>query len=454
MKLDELLRQVDQNQDELVALEQALVRIPSVNTGVMPTGNETPVCELAAATLAQAGIDSKILESAPGRGNLAARLPGSRGSPKLLFMAHTDVVPVENESEWEHPPFGGEIHNGRVYGRGSHDMKGMLASEIMAMLILQRAGVHLAGDLMLAACADEEAGGAYGAGWLAKTNPELVQADFAVNEGGGVPVKTAKGLVYFMNAGEKGRYEVHITVEGRSWHASQPWRADNPLFKVATVLQRIRDYKPQIDTSAPLFAHLQELYNLPKQVSNDTVDEMLDVIAAGDPSESATLKALSRLTLVPTMISGGVKSNSIAERITLTCDIRCMPSQDTAYVQGELERVLDGIPGVSFELIRTAVPSASRADLPFADAVRRATATAIGRDDFAWLPGLTAGFTDSRLVRPLGNIVYDFCPAHPDVDGGLYGAHNKNESQDIASLVTQTRMLVALAWDVLGVRGE
>jgi acetylornithine deacetylase/succinyl-diaminopimelate desuccinylase-like protein len=449
MNLDELLRQVDQHQDELVALEQALVRIPSINTGVMPTGNETPVCELVAKKLAEAGIDSQILESAPGRGNLAARLPGSLSSPKLLFMAHTDVVPVENESDWQYPPFGGEVHNGRVHGRGSHDMKGILASEIMAMLILKRSGTRLAGDLMLAACADEEAGGTYGAGWLAKTNPELVQADFAINEGGGTPVKTAKGLVYFLTLGEKGRYEVHITVEGRSWHASQPWRADNPLFKVATVLQRIRDYRPQIDTSAPLFAHLQELYNLPQQVSNENVDEMLDILAARDPSESASLKALSRMTLVPTMISGGVKSNSIAERIMLTCDIRCMPSQDTGYVQGELQRLLDGIPGVSFELIRTAIPSASRGDIPFADAVRRATARAIGRDDFAWVPGLTAGFTDSRLVRPLGNIVYDFCPSQPDVDGSLYGAHNRNESQDIASLLTQTRMLVALAWDVL-----
>ena len=450
MHPDDLLQHVDRCQDELVAFLQQLVRIPSVNSGVMPTGNETPVCELVERKLGADGIAAQIIESAPGRGNLVARLPGGKGSPRLLYMSHTDVVPVENENEWEHPPFAGEVHNGRVYGRGSHDMKGTLAAQVMAMLILKRSGAKLSGDLMLAACADEEAGGAYGAGWLAKTHPELIQADVAINEGGGTPVKTAAGLAYFLNTGEKGRYEVHITASGRSFHASQPWLADNPLYKVQDILKRVHDYQPEIDTSHPMFTHLQGLLGLSEPISNQNVDKLSAALAATDPSRSSMLKACSRLTLVPTMISGGVKSNSIAERVTLVCDIRSMPSQDTGYVQRELARILDRLPGVSFELIRTAVPSASPANTPFAEAVRRATAQAIGRDDFAWAPGLTAGFTDSRLVRPLGTIVYNFAPAHPDADPNLYGAHNKNESQDIASLLVQTRMFVALAWETLG----
>jgi len=450
MKLDALFAEADRCQNEIVTFLQELVRVPSVNTGVMPTGNETPVCQLIEKKLAADRIEAQIIESAPGRGNLTARLPGSKGSPRLLYMAHTDVVPVENEGDWLFPAFSGMLHNGRVYGRGAHDMKGTLAAEIMAMLILKRAGAKLAGDLMLAACADEEAGGAYGAGWLAKTNPELLQADYAINEGGGTPLKTPKGLAYFLNTGEKGRYEVHITAAGRSFHASEPWMADNPLYTMQAVLKRIQDYQPDIDTSHPMFAHLPALLGLPEPITNDNVDRLSDAIGAASPSRRSMMRARSRLTLVPTMISGGVKSNSIAERITLVCDIRSMPSQDTGYVQRELERLLSGLPGVSFELIRTAVPSASPADTPFADAVRRATALAIGRDDFAWAPGLTAGFTDSRLVRPLGVTVYDFAPAHPDADPNLYGAHNQNESQDVASLLVQTRMFLALAWDVLG----
>ncbi len=449
MHLDEPLAQVDHSQDEIVSLLQDLVRIPSVNTGVMPTGNESPVCACIANKLAADGIAAQTLESAPGRGNLTARLPGSKGSPRLLFMAHTDVVPVENENEWDHPPFGGEVHNGRVYGRGSHDMKGTLAAEIMAMLILKRAGARLAGDLLLAACADEEAGGVYGAGWLARTHPELIQADVAINEGGGTPIKTANGLAYFMNTGEKGRFEVHVTASGRSFHAALPWLADNPLYKMQAVLKRIQDYQPEIDTSHPLFTHLQDLLNLPEPITNGNVDALSAALTAANQSESVMLKACSRLTLTPTMIRGGVKSNSIAERITLVCDIRSMPSQDTSYVRNELSRLFDGLPDVSWELMQTAAPSASPPDHPFAAAVRRATAQAIGRADFAWAPGLTTGFTDSRLVRPLGAIVYDFAPAHPDADAKLYGAHNKNESQDIASLLVQTRMFVALAWETL-----
>ncbi len=450
MTLDALFADADRCESELVSLLQTLVRIPSINTGVMPTGNETPVCEAIAKKLAADGIPAQIIESAPGRGNLAARLPGSKGSPRLLYMAHTDVVPVENEGDWLFPAFSGMLHNGRVYGRGAHDMKGTLAAEIMAMLLLKRAGVSLSGDLMLAACADEEAGGSYGAGWLAKTNPELLLADFALNEGGGTPLKTARGLAYLLNTGEKGRYEVHITASGRSFHASEPWMADNPLYTMQSVLKRIQDYRPEIDTSHPMFAHLPALLGLPEPITNDNVDRLSDTLGATSPSRRSMLRARSRLTLVPTMISGGVKSNSIPERITLTCDIRSMPSQDTGYVQREVARLLEGLPGVSFELVRTAAPSASPADTPFAEAVRRATARAIGRDDFAWAPGLTAGFTDSRLVRPLGTIVYDFAPAHPDTDPNLYGAHNQNESQDVASLMVQLRMFLALAWDVLG----
>ncbi len=449
MPLDDLLSMVDQYQDELVSLLQALVRVPSINTGVMPTGNETPACELIARKLAADGIDSQTIESALGRGNLVARLQGSAGSPRLMLMAHTDVVPVESESEWERPPFGGEIHNGRVYGRGANDMKGMLACEVMAMLILKRAGVKLAGDLILAACADEEAGGAYGFGWLAKTHPELIQADFALNEGGGAPVKTPKGLAYFYNTGEKGRYEVHITVSGRAFHAATPWRADNPLYKAPEILRRIQTYVPEINTSSPLFAHLHQALDLPEPITDQNIDALAATIAQSRPSQSAMLKAASRMTLTPTMINAGVKSNSIAERVTITCDIRTLPHQDTGYVQRELGRILEGLPDVSWDLVRTAVPSASPADHPFAGALQQATAVTLGRSDFSWLPGLTVGFTDARLVRPLGTVVYGFSPGHPDADPNLYGAHNKNESQDIASLRISTRMMVALAWEML-----
>ena len=115
--LQELFAQVDAMQDEIIALERALVQIPSVNTGFMPTGDETPVCELARDFLAEDGINSEILESAPNRGNLIARMEGPLGTSRLMFMSHTDVVPVEDESKWRFPPFSATIHEGRIFGR-------------------------------------------------------------------------------------------------------------------------------------------------------------------------------------------------------------------------------------------------------------------------------------------------------------------------------------------------
>ena len=251
--LTQLLQTVDEEEEEIIQLLCDLINFPTINSGVMPTGDELPLCEFLKERLAREGIPSTILPSADNRANLVARLDGYADGPSLLFMAHTDVVPVEDEAEWTRPPFQGTVAEGRVWGRGAADMKGMLAAEIMAMIILKRAGLKLQGDLILAAGADEETGGEYGFGWLAAHAPETIRADFAVNEGGGAPVATDHGLVYIINVGEKGRLEVKITVPGKSGHAAAPWRSDNALFKLSEIIKRLEEYQPEIDVSHPVF---------------------------------------------------------------------------------------------------------------------------------------------------------------------------------------------------------
>ena len=168
----QLLEQVDESKNELIELEQALVRIPSINTGVMPTGNETKVCKFISEWLSRDGINSEILEKTPGRGNIIARIEGTSGEAGLMFMSHTDVVPVEEESKWRFPPFSATISNGRIYGRGAADCKGLLAAQMMAMRTLKRNIPALKNGLILASGAYEEHGGRYGFAWLAKTYPE------------------------------------------------------------------------------------------------------------------------------------------------------------------------------------------------------------------------------------------------------------------------------------------
>ena len=117
--LESLLNEVDGCVDEIVQLEQDLVRIPSVNTGFMPTGDETPVAEYCRDWLSREGIESKIMARDPERGNIIAVMPGEEPRTRLMFMSHTDVVPVEDETKWNWEPFAAEISAGRVYGRGS-----------------------------------------------------------------------------------------------------------------------------------------------------------------------------------------------------------------------------------------------------------------------------------------------------------------------------------------------
>ena len=212
--LDDLLGQVDAVYDDIIRLEQDLVRIPSVNTGFMPTGGETEVCDFVREWLAGDGIECLVLERVPGRGNLIANLEGASGRPGLMFMSHTDVVPVEDETKWRFPPFGATISGGRIYGRGASDCKGLLTAHLIAMRVLKRSGVRLRDGLILASGADEEHGGRYGFGWLAEHHPEKITAPFAVNEGGGTPLEAAGGLAYGLGVGEKGRLQVEIDFKG------------------------------------------------------------------------------------------------------------------------------------------------------------------------------------------------------------------------------------------------
>src|SRR5262249_24217898 len=154
---------------------------------------------------------------------LIAHLRGRDGSPALHYMSHLDAVPVEDESQWRYPPFGAEIHDGKIWGRGSSDAKSCVSTGAMAMILLKRSGVPLRGALVLSAGADEETGGKYGYGWLAANKAAEMRADWALNEGGGGGSHTPNGLFYTLCTGEKGRLEVVFRVQGKSGHAARPW---------------------------------------------------------------------------------------------------------------------------------------------------------------------------------------------------------------------------------------
>jgi len=449
--LQHLLDQVESVTKEIVELEQALVQIPSVNTGLMPTGGETAVAEFTKTWLEGEGFNSQILSRDPDRGNIISVYPGDDDNTRLMLMSHSDVVPVENEAKWKYEPFAGEISEGRVYGRGASDCKALLTCQLMAMAIMKRSGTRLDRGFRLVSGADEEHGGRWGFGWLAENHPEFLKSEFAVNEGGGTPVEIGTTLTYLLGTGEKGRMELHITLRGESAHASVPWTGINASYRLSRTLGAIGSYRPELDTSLEIFDYIGQ-FGIEEKPSAMNINRLVEELNKTSPRLGSLFRALSRMVLTPTMVKGGIKSNSVPEEIKLTCDIRTLPFQNEAYVRKQLDQTFEGIEGLEYEIDYMSVPNSSEFETELTESIKRAQAAAVGRDDIQWIPAISNGFTDSRFTRNLGIITYGFTGAHPDDDPMLSRAHGTDESVGIASLISGTRSMLAIAYDMCGAR--
>src|SRR5437868_11911419 len=184
--------------DEVTELLQELIRVDTTN----PPGNETAAAELLRDYLEDSGAQCELYARVPERANLVARLPGRGDGPTLLFLSHTDVV-LADAAEWSADPFGGELREGEVWGRGALDMKGQVAASAVALASLAREGFEPAGDLVFAATADEEVGDDFGLSWLCSEHPGAIRCDYAVNEGGGDRLELGGGAYYVCATAEK-----------------------------------------------------------------------------------------------------------------------------------------------------------------------------------------------------------------------------------------------------------
>ena len=218
---------------------QALVRCDTQS----PPGNEIRAAEYIRSALADAGIESEFMEAAPGRVSVVARLEAANpvGKP-ILLMGHIDVVTVEPE-KWERDPFSGDLIDGFVWGRGAVDMKSQVAAELAAFIAIKEQGIPLARDLVFVAFADEEAGGEFGADYVWKHHQDLIDAEFAINEGGGSPVRIGGKTFYTCQVGEKGGTRLKMTVRGNPGHASVPVQG-TAMEKLAEALRRLHDWEP------------------------------------------------------------------------------------------------------------------------------------------------------------------------------------------------------------------
>jgi acetylornithine deacetylase/succinyl-diaminopimelate desuccinylase-like protein len=423
------------------APENILSDLIKINT-VNPPGNETTAAEYLKKLFSDNGIESEIVEPEKGRGSFIARI--GKGSKKLLYVSHLDVVPVGDD--WDFEPFSGEIKDGVIYGRGSLDCKDLTAAQVVAALELHAEGTPLNGQLIIAATADEEKGGRLGAEYLIGNVPEKVTADYAVNEGADQPIPINGKLAYFIQVGEKGTAWCTLKARGVAGHGSMPTLADNAVVKMARAVSRLHNYRAEVVVVPEverLLKSLAKLCNLElKTCSADNVDALLEQL----PLEKAfveALRSMTRMTVSPNQIRGGTKTNIVPDYCEADVDIRILPGQDCEYVEKELRLIISK--DIEIEFNEYKAPTFSSANESFYRLMEEITLELTGKDAIC-LPIISSGSTDSKFLRGAGIPAYGIGLMAAGFDQEARSTiHGRNERTDVASLRLKTDFLKELA---------
>ena len=437
--------------DEVTDLLQHLIRNACVNDGTVGSGHESRSVDVLAQYLGGTGLDLERYEPKPGRENLVARIEGSDPSaPTLLLMGHTDVVPVTPES-WKRDPFGGELVDGEVWGRGAVDMLNLTASMAVAFKGLAKAGFKPKGTLVYLAVADEESLGTWGAEHLVNEQRDAVAADYVITESGGFQMPAPSGPKLPVLVGEKGSYWCRLTVKGTPGHASQPFRTDNALVTAAEVVRRLADYRPAAQIHN-IWRDFIAGVDFPPEVSEplldaDRIDEFCEVLPLGLAREA---HACTHTTFAPTIIHGGTKTNVIPDEVAIEVDIRTLPGQKGADVHRMIEHALgDLVERVDITPFADDESTASPSDTPLWDTLQRVSGRLV--QDSAIVPFLTVGATDARFFRRVGSVAYGYGLFSRKLSFEDYGTmfHGNDERVDVESLELSTRLWDATARDLL-----
>jgi acetylornithine deacetylase/succinyl-diaminopimelate desuccinylase-like protein len=383
--------------EEATRLLQELIRANTVN----PPGNETVAAEILRAYLASNGIDAELVGRSPDRLNLVARLPGGDG-PTLALISHTDTVRADPE-EWARDPWSGDLVDGEIWGRGALDMKSQAVASAVAFASLARERLRPAGDVILALTADEEVNEDYGLAWLVREHPELVRADFSLNEGGGERCVFGGNVFYLCAVAEKMSAPFRLHVRGRSGHASMPAIADNALVKAAPYIDALGRYDPPKQL-------IPEVHRFLELVLGEAppLETALERARALHPLAAELVEPLLSLTLSPTLIEASSQRNVIPARCVVTVDCRLLPGM-TPEDADPLVRAALG-PG-DYELEWFERDGGTRS--PMDTQLWRALERWVGElEPGARLaPIACAGFTDSHWLRQeFGTVAYGFFP--------------------------------------------
>jgi acetylornithine deacetylase/succinyl-diaminopimelate desuccinylase-like protein len=429
--------------EETISHLQELIRFNTVN----PPGNELPLARYLDRVLRENGIETQLFEPSPLRAAVVARLRGSGAKRPVLLMAHMDVVGVERE-HWCVDPFAGEVRDGYLYGRGAIDDKGMLAANLMTMLLLKRAlddgGLSLARDVIFVATSDEESAGEWGMGWIIANHPESVRAEFALNEGGRTRIINGKPLYLAVQSAEKVAHVIRLTAHGPSGHASVPLEG-NAVARLARAIAAIHANPLPIrllPTTRQFFSELSRVW----PVENERI-AMADV-ASGEPQRMQRgaqllraiplLDATLRTTVSPTMLSAGIAPNVIPGDASATLNVRTLPGHAIEAVVDELARMISD-PLVHIEIVERGDESPTcEFSSPMFAAIADATRTL--NPELAVVPYLGTGATDSARMRRWGVNAYGVLP-FPMEQSDEERMHGHDERIPLDSLEFGTRLI-------------
>ena len=428
-----------------------------INTTDTPAGDNTRAAEAMAARLRAAGFaddDVRVLAPAPRKGNLVARLRGrgAGGRKPILLLAHLDVVEAKRE-DWSVDPFTFTEQDGYYYGRGTGDDKAMAAIFVANLIRMKREGFVPDRDLVLALTADEEGGEHNGVEWLLKNHRPLVDAAFALNEGGGGFLKQGKPFVHNVQAAEKVYYDFTVEVRNRGGHSSRPVK-DNAIYRLADGLARLGRFDFPVmlnEVTTGYLTRLAQVEGAPTAADMRAVARNPgDTAAARRLSAHPVYNAMLRTTCVATLLEGGHAANALPQLARANVNCRVLPNHPVADVRETLVRVIaagDTAVKVSpTPAVRGGPPS------PLASEVLRPVERLTRRmwGDIPVVPTMSTGATDGWHLRAAGIPTYGVSGLFGDMDDSR--AHGRDERMLVKSFFDGQQFLYDLVRELAGGR--
>ena len=408
-------------EDEAVDWLQNYIQIDTIN----PPGNEYRAVDFLAAIFEAEGIEYQTAESAPGRGNIWARLEGGN-EPGLILLQHSDVVPADEEF-WTIPVLSGAIRDGVILGRGARDMKGLGTLQLATFIALHRSGVKLNRDVVFLATADEEAGGLFGVGWLIENRPEIFEdIGILLNEGGGGS-RVGQSVVFSVEVTQKVPVWLRLYAIDQPGHGSSP-RTTSSVTRIVQALNTLLEnpFPPRI------IGPVNEYFGaLSMDMDEEWAGSYADIQSAiNDPSFVAKLhdarpahNSLIRDTCSMTRMSGSNKINVIPPTAWAELDCRILPDKPADQFISELDDLI-GYTGVEIQKIMAFTPAISETNSRLYRAIDSVTQEL--HPGSRVLPSVSTGFTDSHFTRDLGIISYGFNPIITN-RGEHTGVHGNDE---------------------------